>query len=75
MEQEVFMLEEEQPVDPGHMLAYGGRGIFEEDDFSTSQLVVAVNALTLEEPAVPARNAETKEDLQFVPISDWSLEA
>ena len=35
MEQEVVILEEEQPVDPGHMLACSGMGIFEEDDLST----------------------------------------
>ena len=34
MEQEDIVLEEEQPEDPGHMLAFSGRGIFEEDNLS-----------------------------------------
>ena len=58
MEQEDVVLEEEQPEDPGHMLACCGRGIFEEDDLSTSQLVVAVNTPTPVDPVGPARTAE-----------------
>ena len=46
MEQEVVGLEEVQPADPGHMLAYGDRDIFAEDNYTVSQLVAAVNVST-----------------------------
>ena len=36
MEQEVIMLEEEQPEDPGQGLACGGRDVFEEDALTNS---------------------------------------
>ena len=58
------MLEEEQPVDQGHLLACNGRDIFEEDDLTDSQLVFDVNAPTQEDPGVPARSAELEEALQ-----------
>ena len=61
-------------MDPGHMLACGGRGIFEEDDLSSSQLGVAVNTPTPVNPAVPARTAKSEEALQPVPIPCWALE-
>ena len=57
MEQEDVVLEEEQPVNPGHMLACGGRGIFKEDNLSASQHVEAVNASTPMDPVVHARTA------------------
>ena len=65
------MLEEEQPVDQGHLLACNGRDIFEEYDLSAFQLVVAVNVLTPEDPEVPARTAEAEAALQPVPIPCW----
>ena len=37
--------------------------------------MAAANVATPEDPAVPARSAETEEALQPVPIPDWSLEA
>ena len=54
MEQEVFMLKEVQPADPGHMLACSDRGIFTEVDLTNSRHVAAVNAPTQEDPEVPA---------------------
>ena len=45
----------------GYMLACGGRGIFEEDNLSTFQVVVAVNDPTPVDPVVPARMAEAEE--------------
>ena len=36
MEQEVVMLEEVQPVDPGHMLACGDRDILDEETYTIS---------------------------------------
>ena len=73
MEQEEAVLEEKQPEDPGHMLAHGGKDIF-DNDLSVSQLVVAINAPTPVDPAVPARTAETEEALQPVPIPCWVAE-
>ena len=75
MEQEFIMLEEEQPVDPGHMLACGGRGIFEQDDLSTSELLVVINAQTQEDPVVPARSAEVEAALQPIHIPCWVMES
>ena len=54
MEQEVVMLKEVQPADPGHMLACSDRGIFTEVGLTNSRHVVAVNAPTQEDPGVPA---------------------
>ena len=68
MEQKDIVLEDEKPVDPGHMLACGGKGIFEQDNLSASQLVVAVNAPTPEDPVVPAVTAEAEAALQPVPF-------
>ena len=75
MEQEDVMLEEEQPVNPGHMLACNGRDIFEEDDCTDSQLLAAVNAPTQEDPVVPARSAEVEAALQPVNIPCWVSES
>ena len=69
------MLEEEQQVDPGHMLACSGRDIFEQDDLSASQLVAAVNAPTPEDPVVRARTAEAEAALHLVPIPCWVSES
>ena len=69
------MLEEEQPVDPGHLLACIGRDIFEEDVLTDSQLVFAVNAPTQEDPGVPARSAEVEAALQPVDIPCWASES
>ena len=67
--------EENQSEDSGHLLTCGNRDIFEEDDhLDASQLMEDVNAPTPEDPAVPARSAETEEALQPVPIPDWSEE-
>ena len=54
MEQEVVVLLEVQPADPGHMLACSDKGIFTEVDLINSRHVVAVNAPTQENPEVPA---------------------
>ena len=77
MEQEDVMLEEEQPEDPGHMLACSGRDIFclEEDDLTDSQLVVAVKAPTQEDLGVPARFAEVEEALQPIHNLCWAVES
>ena len=64
MEQEVVMLEEVQPVDPGHMLAFGGRDLFKED----FQLMAAVNTPTQEDPAVPASSPEVEAIFQPLDI-------
>ena len=69
------MLEEEQPVDPGHLLACIGRDIFEEDVLTDSQLVFAVNAPTQEDPGVPARSAEVEEALQPIHNLCWAVES
>ena len=50
MEQEVVMLIEVQPADPGHMLAYSDKGIFTEVDLINSRHVAAINAPTQEDP-------------------------
>ncbi len=54
MEQEVVVLNEVQPVDPGHMLACSDRGIFTEVGLTNSRQVAAANAPTQEDPGVPA---------------------
>ena len=72
MEQEVVMLGEVQPEDPGHMLACGGRDLFEEDILPVSQLVAAVNTPTQEDPAVPARSLEVEAILQPLDIPCWA---
>ena len=54
MEQEVVMLIEVQPADPGHMLACSDKGIFTEAGLITSRHVVAVNSPTEEDSGVPA---------------------
>ena len=69
MEQEVIVLEEEQPVDPGQGLACSGRDVFEEDSLTNSQLLAYVNAPTEEDPRVPARFAEVEAALQPVHIN------
>ena len=43
MDQEVIMLEEVQPADPGHKLACSDNDIFTEDDITDSKLERAVN--------------------------------
>ena len=65
MEQEVIVLE-----DPGQGLACSGRDIFclKEDNLTNSQLLVAVNTPTQEDPGVPARSAEVEAALQPVDI-------
>ena len=75
MEQEDIMLEEEQPEDPGDVLACNGRDIFclKEDYLTDSQLVAAVNAPTQEDPAVPARSAEVEAARQPVGSGYQSL--
>ena len=62
MEQEDVLMEEEQPEDPGHMLACNGRDIFclKEDDLTNSKLVATVKAPTQEDSVVPARSAEVE---------------
>ena len=54
MEQEVVVLKEVQPADPGHMLACSDRDIFTEVDRTNSRHVAAINAPTQEDPGVPA---------------------
>ena len=75
MEQEVIVLEEEQPEDPGQGLACGGRDVFEEDTLTNSQLLAAVNAPTQEDPGVPARSAEVEAALQPIHIQCWVMES
>ena len=65
-------MEEVQPVDPGHMLACGDRDIFTEGNLTDSQLVVAVNAPTHEDPRVPAQYPEVEVALQPIPIECWA---
>ena len=60
MEQEVVMLEEVQPADPGHMLACGDNDIFSEHNLTNSQLVAAINVPTQEDPGVPAQSPEVE---------------
>ena len=72
MEQDVVMLGEVKPEDPGHMLACGGRDLFEEDILPVSQLVAAVNAPTQEDLAVPARSPEVEAILQPLDIPCWA---
>ena len=67
--------EEKQSEGPGRLLTCSDRDIFEEDNYlAISQLMAAVNAPTPEDPAVPARSAETEEALQPVPIPDLAEE-
>ena len=53
-EQEVVVLIEVQPADPGHMLACSDKGIFTEVDLINSRHIRAVNIPTQEDPGVPA---------------------
>ena len=59
------------------MLACNGRDIFclKEDDLTDSQLVVAVNTQTQEDPVVPARSAEVEEALQPIHNLCWAVES
>ena len=66
MEQEVVMLEEVQPADPGHMLACGDRDIFDEETYTVSQLVADLNVPTEEDPGVSAQSPEKEATLQPV---------
>ena len=75
MEQEVVVLGEVQPEDPGHMLACGGRDLFKEDILPVSQLVMAVNAPTQEDLVVPARSLKVEAILQPLDIPCWAAES
>ena len=63
IDQEVIVLEEVQPADPGHKLACGDNDIFAEDDITDSQLERAINVPTQEDPGVPAQSPEVEEAL------------
>ena len=54
MEQEVIVLKEMHPADPGHMLTCSDRGIFTEVGLTNSRHVAAVNAPTQKDPGVSA---------------------
>ena len=54
MEQEVIVLLEVQPADPGLMLECSDRGVFTDVDLINSRHVMAINVPTQEDPGVPA---------------------
>ena len=60
MDQEVTLLEEVQPADPGHKLACSDNDIFAEDDITDSQLKRVINVPTQEDPGVPAQSPEVE---------------
>ena len=83
MEEEVFNVEEVQfqlpepaePADPGYMLAFGERDIFDEDGsqlYTVSQLVVDLGTPTQEDPGVPAHSPEVEEALKPVHTECWA---
>ena len=71
IDQVVVVLEgvQHQPADLGYMLACSDRDIFDEEvTYTVSQLIADLNALTQEDPGVPARSPEVEEALKPVPI-------
>ena len=74
MEQDnnILIVEERQPEDPGSLLACGEKDLFsQEEDLSDSQLAAYVNAPSQEDPVVPACSQEVEEALQPLPVGDW----
>ena len=64
---------EKQSEDSSNLLMCGEKNIF-DDSLTESQLMAMVNTPTPENLVVPARSAETEEDLQPAPSSNWVSE-
>ena len=72
MDQEVTLLEEVQPADPGHKLACSDNDIFAEDDITDSKLKRVINVPTQEDPGVPAHSPDMEEALKPLNIECWA---
>ena len=75
IDQEVIVLEEVQPADPGHKLTYSDNDIFAEDDITDSQLKRDINVPIQEDSGVTSQSPEVEEALQTEPMEDGVSES